>query len=357
MPTIAVLGANGQVGTELCLYLSRMPGIRVIPICRSQLATTFLTRCGLDCRVGPPSRELFEGCDLIADFTMARGSMSEMLGTIESTVTACMMAAPPHARFVYASSEMAYGMAHQPGAPFKHHWLSRSEYGSSKRYGERLAFRLGRKTKREVFALRLGQVHGELQNVSLELLSGFRDEVAWVPDALSDTVFVFTIAEALAHIAEGRERPGLYTVVSAPQWTWKEVHEYYARRCGILTRVVTYPAPQSKRSMFGPALQWATRLAIGYRGVISGYLLHRFPDLEARFAAKYRTRRAAAEIRAGVESRQWRPYNPFAGSVPGARLCTVSDSRVAMEAPAEEICRMMPSRRRTSGIHAAGTQG
>ena len=36
MTTIGVIGANGQVGAEVCLFLSEMEGIEVVPICRTE---------------------------------------------------------------------------------------------------------------------------------------------------------------------------------------------------------------------------------------------------------------------------------------------------------------------------------
>ncbi|MEO7650911.1 MAG: NAD-dependent epimerase/dehydratase family protein, partial [Bryobacteraceae bacterium] len=359
MSTIGIVGANGQVGSEVCLFLSRTPGITVVPICRSRLAGAFLTRCGLTCRYGAVTQpgeaaRLLEGCDLVADFTMARGLTSEMRETIRGIVTACLHHSPAGSRFVYTSSEMAYGMRHQPGSPFRHHLLSRTVYGASKRYGEAFAMRIGRATAHEVYALRLGQVHGELQNVTLNLRASFRDEAAHVPDALSDTVFAFSIAEALAHIAAGKESPGLYTLISTPQWSWKEVHEHYARECGAHPEIVLVPPPSipsafatTKRAAIG----WAVSAAGRYRDVISGYLLHRFPALEARVAATYRSRTAAAQVRALARASQYRPYDDiFAGAVQGNRLRSLSDSRTSMQPMTAEI-------RQTVGALAKAAEG
>ena len=50
MITIGIIGANGQVGTEVCLFLSQMDDIRVVPICRTDRAVSYLERYGLNPR-------------------------------------------------------------------------------------------------------------------------------------------------------------------------------------------------------------------------------------------------------------------------------------------------------------------
>ena len=65
-PRIAIIGANGQVGTELCLYLDLMGICEPIAIARSEYGTILLWRLGIQCRHGDLSRT--EGAErLIAD--------------------------------------------------------------------------------------------------------------------------------------------------------------------------------------------------------------------------------------------------------------------------------------------------
>ena len=81
--TIAVIGANGQVGSEVCLFLSEMDGIEVVPICRSELGAAPLRSWGLESRFGAltgseEARRLLAGCHLVADFTLPRGDPGQM---------------------------------------------------------------------------------------------------------------------------------------------------------------------------------------------------------------------------------------------------------------------------------------
>jgi len=355
MVTIGVIGANGQVGSEVCLFLSRVSDVKVIPICRTQLGSAFLRRCALECRHGEldspeEAARLLVDCDLVADFSLPRGLPSEVRTATKSIIANAVRGAPRDARFVYISSMMALGVDHQSRL-IRRHIPAHTTYGATKRYAEQLAFRLGQQVGREIYVLRLGQVHGELQAVSRELMRELKSETAYVPDGHSYTVFAFTIAEALVHIALGKERPGLYALVSAPEWSWKEVHEYYAHRRGIQAQIVLLAGESTTR----PA--WLCRVlslvkqftinpvvtfAIRHRELIGAYLLFACPSIERRLKAAHSRRNAMAQIAEGKNQGQYRPYSfSLLGRLPGQRLQTLSDSRMSMEPLASEVRRLL----------------
>src|SRR5580658_6875581 len=106
---IGVIGANGQVGSEVCLLLSQIEGIQPVPVCRSQVGASFLRRCGLDVRLGTAdneanSRKLLEDLDLVADFSLPTGSSSYVRSQITQTVSNVARFASPEVPFVYLSS-------------------------------------------------------------------------------------------------------------------------------------------------------------------------------------------------------------------------------------------------------------
>lgn len=349
MPVIGVIGANGQVGSEVCLHLSRMPEVRVVPICRTLFGSLFLRRCGLESRQGVlnehTASELLRGCDLVADFSLPQGRPSAVRAAIKTTLTWAIRGGEPGSRFVYISSIVAYGMG-SASETTRNHWLARTAYGASKRYAESLAFRLGWSFGREVYVLRLGQVHGELQSATRNIRREFRNETTYVPAGASYTVFAFTIAEALVRISEGHEQPGRYTLVSVPAWTWKEIHEFYCLELGAKIEVVEYQNDEScfrhigrktrsllKSLTLDPALRFAER----HREVIAGSLLFAVPNLEARAATTRLVRRAGAEISLASSATQHRPYQPYRGVVPGRRLRSLSDSRLTMDRVARQV--------------------
>jgi len=356
MLTIGIIGANGQVGSEVCLFLSQMSGIRVIPICRTPFASTFLRRCGLECRHGSveteeAARSLLADCNLVADFSIPRGLPSETCVTTSRILTCTIQELARNGRFCYISSIMAFGMKKQ-FTVIKNHLLAHTAYGALKRHGERLALRLGKQTRKDIYILRLGQVHGELQTVSQKIGEELVHEAAYVYDSPSYTVFAFTIAEALANIAMGKERPGLYTMVSAPEWKWTEVYQWCVRRHGVHSRIV----PVSIDGQ-GNVLQWFSiphnaikrfvldplaRMALHHADAIAGLLLAKLPALERRSAAMYYRRAAVEQIAQRNEQKQHhRLGSPFTEPIPGRRLQTLSDSRVSMEVPASIVRKLL----------------
>ena len=339
MTAIGVIGANGQVGSEACLFLATWPGVRVVPICRNPFGSTLLRRAGLECRhgsVGSPesARSLLEGCDLIADFSLPGGLATEFRSASNRTLENAILHGPAGAPFVYASTMMAFGMPIE-GRRFRSHLLARTVYGANKRWAERRARRLGRRAGRPIYALRIVQVHGELQAVSRMWLQTLPDGPIPVSDAPSYTVFAGTIAEALVQIAQGHERPGTYTLVSSPTWTWREVHDYYCDLAGI-PRSAPGPATARGSGVARAAVERMKRLAVRYRDLATGYVLPRFPGLEMRAMSWHHRRQAQAEI-AALHGPPARPGVPYAGPIPGARLRSLSDSRETLGPRTETV--------------------
>jgi hypothetical protein len=250
---------------------------------------------------------------------------------------------------------MALGMGETTFLAYRR--IPRTIYSASKRHGERLAVRLGRKLGKEVYVLRLGQVHGELQGVTRNILWSLRRETAYVPRSVSYTVFTYTIAEALANIAAGRERPGVYSLVSAPEWSWREVHEYYCRRAGIEPRIVEEPCPP--RPSFRPDAWLRQRimaLARANQELGLAYVLRHLPALELRARSRYHTQRAAAEIAEARGADRYRPFRGVVvGDVPGRRLQHLSDSRSAMIEGASRVQAVLDQAGRVAGVEDGPT--
>lgn len=344
---IAVIGANGQVGREVCLFLSVM-GVKVVPISRTELGGIFLERCGLQCRygaIGNPedAKRLLEGCDLVVDFSHPHDLPAQVRPAVKSNIENALRLAPAESPYVYISTMSAFGMSPSE-SKMKNYLLSHTRYAADKRYLERVA--LSGQGKRDVYVLRLGQVHGDLQRASQEFMVEAALGKVYLPfsvNTASYTVFCFTIAEALMNIALGKERPGRYTLVSTPPWTWGEVYAYWARQHDSELKLVTNENQELQQSIFRLLLNLGRflltpviRFGIAHRELIMNYLLMRFPEIQDRMRAEYLRRKAVAEIAQGRQEGGTR-RKFWTGEVPGERLASLSDSRLTMESATQAV--------------------
>lgn len=342
MKKIGIIGANGQVGLEVSLFLSLMGDVEVIPICRTEFSSVILRRLGFGCRHGSlhhpeEAKRLLADCDLVVDLTFPSGLLPQVRAATRAIVRNGIRFAPRNAAFVYGSTIMAFGMPQGMSRVRRCFW-AHTPYGAVKRHGERRALLWGRLRRKKVYVLRLGQVHGELQSVSRGILRELDDEAICLPaggDVPSPTVFCFSVAETLRAIAWEKESPGRYTLVSAPQWSWKEIYDHYAARKGVRVRLSAAPEGPPRDAKWWVACK-AADFARRHREFIAAQVLPFWPGLELRVMGKFWCSSAAREI---VEVRQSQGIYPrvLIGSVPGRRLRSLSDSRKTMEPLAREV--------------------
>jgi len=349
MTTIGIIGASGQVGTEVCLFLKTYPGIRVIAIVRAPISGTILRRCGIEVRVGTfttpeESACLVGDCDVIIDFSaISTGEVAEICAHYARNITAALQYSPSWARYVFISTINAFGMGDDFNQA-KNYWIPHSVYAYTKRYAERRALRLGKRQGKQAFVFRLGHVHGLLQRVSqhaTELVGGPYTEFEY-PDTPSYTIFCHTIAEATVNVGAGKEIPGIYTLVSEPAWSWKEVLQYYAPPGRHLK--ITLRSTQQTRWWTRVAnwLKSATlRLGHRYQETVKANLLHRIPRLELKIRGEFYGHQARQQIREWQEQFIYRPPLVHEGVFPGKRLASASDSRVTMAEKTAEVRTML----------------
>lgn len=346
MHRIAVIGANGQVGSEICLLLNMLARVEVIPIVRSAYAAVFLERFGLKCRIGTISnaamaRELLRDADLVVDFSLPRGLPSVARNAIQANLDGVLSSAPEGTPYAFVSSTMAFGMP-QNARRYAHNIFARTQYAAQKRYGERLARDSGSIRGRKVYVLRLGQVHGDLQAVSHKLLGSVREETTFaLPEAgrvACDAVWVGTIASALTRIAEGTVPPGTYSLVESPDWTLADLYHHYANSIGTSISIV------DSREADGPGrgsfAKWfalkCMRVITDHREFLVAQFLPRNRNLEITMKYRHLLRSARSDIadleRAGIP----RPLH-CVGPIPGRRIEALGNTRHALVKEVIEI--------------------
>jgi nucleoside-diphosphate-sugar epimerase len=345
LPRVAIIGANGQVGAELCLFLKIMGRVEPIGIARSKVGTALLRRLGIECRHGDfraveEACGLLEGCTAVVDLALPMGkSPIDTKQAIKRHLAAIFKNMHDAKTFIYGSTMSIYRL--DPADPF-YRW-----YGVTKRYAEREAMKLGARSHRDVYNLRFGQVHGEMQSCSLDILERLHEgTIARVPNIGSYTVFVYSIAEAIINILAGKESPGTYTLISVPEWSWEEVLLWYARIKGISITILGVPV--QSRGPFRETLGLlsdkmraaGSHFLAYYKDLVSASLATISEELEERLRFRYTLRSVRQQLALAAQPLLWEPFDQRI-SVPGRRLKSLTDSRQTMEPHAQKVRAMI----------------
>jgi dTDP-4-dehydrorhamnose reductase len=305
VPKIAILGANGQVGAEVCLLLRQMGGVDLIPICRSRSGSAFLRWQGFACRHGRPAdpeeaSRLLGDCDVIANFALSTGNPAQIRITEDLLVRNAFEYSPPGTTIIHFSTQSVYGDP-RPGRLVR--W--RNPYGRAKLLTERTVRTAQRRWRKPAFILRLGHVCGELQGISQDLRRELLERRAVLPDVdvPSNTVLTVVIAEAIRQIATRNVEPGTYDLMNCPHWTWRQVYAYEAQRCGapFAPNIVAVAPSRPGAQVLGTIRRGAAALMTGRRSreaaanVLQALATER---LSRRLQALWGYHRARAEIAA-----------------------------------------------------------
>lgn len=242
---VGIVGANGSVGMELSVLLDEA-GVTVVPVVRTSFAGAFLDERGFDVRVGDvtdpeDAGRVLGDVDVVvvsARTSIESNSPSEVERINEAIVTGAVSGSPADATAVLFSSVAVF----QLGEGFNF-------YGEMKRHEETVFEEHCEETGRDGYVLRLGHVLGPQQNWTGQLVAGVegRDRLSVAADAerpsnalhtvtLRDTVLACarvsseraTAADDATDDARSGPEPGTYTCVNRPQWTWRDVFEFYA---------------------------------------------------------------------------------------------------------------------------------
>ena len=305
VPKVAILGANGQVGAEVCLLLRQMGGMDLIPICRSRSGSAFLRWQGFACRHGRPAdpeeaARLLGDCDVIANFALSGGNPAQIRITEDRLVRNAFEYSAPEATIIHFSTQSVYGDP-RPGRLVR--W--RNPYGRAKLLTERTVRSTQRRWRKPAFILRLGHVCGELQGISQDIRRELLEGQVVLPgiDVASNTVLTVVIAEAIRQIATGTVEPGTYDLMNCPHWTWRQVYAYEAQRCGapFAPNIMAIAPSRAGGQVLVRLRRWAVALMTGRRSreVVANVLQALATErLSRRLQALWSYHRARSEIAA-----------------------------------------------------------
>ena len=234
MPRVAIIGANGQVGAELCLLLSGLPDIELVPVCRNHSGSAFLRYSGISCRHGLISEvaeapSLIGDCDAIVNCALGTGTPRDIRAFDSRLLRNLFACSPRGATIIHCSTLMVHGDP-RPGKRLRY----RSPYGRSKLAAEAMVRAESKRFGKAAFTVRLGHVCGPLQNITANIRQEITNGQVLLPDidVASNAVYTVTIVDAILSILAGRESQGEFDLTNMPQWTWGEIYQYEALMLG-----------------------------------------------------------------------------------------------------------------------------
>ncbi|HTL07866.1 MAG TPA: NAD(P)-dependent oxidoreductase [Chitinophagaceae bacterium] len=292
---IGIIGGSSQVGASLALYFKMYTEHEVVAFVRSSYSRVFFDLCQLETQAinlgnNASLSESLASLDLIIDCSYPAGQLHSILPSIRKNVQAVLAAMPAKAVFVYMSSIMAYGM---PDGQVKiaHYRLPRTAYAFIKRRAESYIEQVSRKFNKTAYSFRLGQVHGFLQSVN----ESFKEKLAahstayitGSPDDLTNTIFISSLGDAILKCGNRELSPGVYTLVSQPQWTLKELYGYYLSMYNIDTDLVFMPISKNvkRKSLFPAGLMAFLKK---HRPLLETYILMQLPKMAVKFKGRFR---------------------------------------------------------------------
>ena len=233
---IAIIGANGNVGTELSLLLHKEKNIRTYPIVRNILGKAFLHAAGLPCRVAEITQEsdaqtALHDIDVAVlaayvwpDFSLsAQQNKQQNKQLIINTVRFTKR----DAKLIYFSSIRAFSRAIDPETSF-----IKPLYDKEKRSLERFFYRTCHRFHKRGYVFRLGHVFGKYQPLTRKINELTQHTTVLTlqtsPQTVANVLHTVTLAEAILLCSSAQIPQKTYTLVNQPQWTWDDVFCYYA---------------------------------------------------------------------------------------------------------------------------------
>ena len=234
---LALIGANGNVGSELCFLLQN--DVELKPITRNRLGSVFLNHHGFDCTISDISKEndakeSLSDVDVVVIssyatdiFTGSQTRSSQLIN--EKIIKNSINFSHPDAVIIYFSTIRAFSNRIDPNT--SNGW-TKSGYDKEKLTLEKILFSESAKKKKKAFALRLGHVYGDNQPRTRDLkklLSKSELQIQVKTKNKSNVFHTVTIKDAILKCLESKTLPGIYSLVNVPQWTWKNVIDYYKK--------------------------------------------------------------------------------------------------------------------------------
>jgi len=315
MTRIGILGASSQVGASVALFLRKFPNVQVSCFIRSSYSKVYFESLGIEYQYiniddAAAAKEKLENLDVVLDFGYPAGQLHEILGRSKNSIGKTLQAMKKDGIYIYMSSIMAYGMPDNTKW-IGHYSIPRTSYAYIKRSIEKFTAASAGKLGIKAYNFRLGQVHGFLQSVNGSYRKKLSDAnivlIDGKPEDPVNIIFIHPLCEAIMQCINGVHAPGLYTLVSTPQWTLKDLYDYYIRYYGLPANIRYKPKEEKKkrRSLF----QRSIDIARPYRSILETYILMRFPKLAISLKGQFRQSELSNQSASYVKKLEYLDYN------------------------------------------------
>jgi nucleoside-diphosphate-sugar epimerase len=297
---IAIVGANGRLGSELSLRLNPVSDVDLVGICRNIAGSAYLRKNNVVCRVGSlndaaMARALVHDADVIVNlaYTFPRSIAGHRsnVAAIENVVAA----AKPGAILILASTIMVYGPAFQFRCP--------DAYGLEKLRLERAFHNATEHRDLSAHVFRIGHAIGDLQPLTRQIheeLQRGKTSVGLDSDTPSNTIHVASLAQAVHQASSSY--PRVADLVTEPSWSWGDLYSWYAGDIESVTSPMNWAAEPWRAKRVARELGLVASLALPER-------------ISARMYGRYLVARAKNELAAssttpsgpcGIEATGWR---------------------------------------------------
>lgn len=303
MTRIGIVGANCGVGTELCALLDDA-GHEPVAIVRNRLGSAFFEHANFEYRIGDVTddadarRVLADlGAVVVAAWPGGATNPRRTRRINEGLVGNSVAYAGDGATMIYLSSVEAYGNRLYRTKLLNN--LGMGSYSRENRHAERYLRDVAESKGSPWYALRMGHVMGpaELRTRNFLRWGSESDELAFAvePDRPSNVLHAVTLADTVETLLGSTVESGVYPLVDRPQWTWREVFEWYV---GGDADISFHPA-DDRTDVVDTILESLSGDWLGdVADVIgAGPWWHYLPEwLHERGLAHYQQRQAATEI-------------------------------------------------------------
>ena len=234
---LGLIGANGNVGTELSFLLKN--NVELIPIVRNRLGALFLDYHDFPSRLSDISKEndaLESLSDLdsiiISSYSVDTYSGSQTRSSQkinEDIIKNVIKFSKDNIKLFYFSTIRAFSNDIVPNSL---NFKMKSNFEKEKIHLEKIFLSESKKNSKRAFIFRMSQVFGENQprtRYFRKALSHDKVIVQVSPEKKSNIVHIQTIKDAIIKCLENNYDSGIYSLVNNPQWTWKNVIDYYKK--------------------------------------------------------------------------------------------------------------------------------